>query len=31
MRNYFNPALLDDLKERVFKGIKNLKVLTKNE
>ncbi|MCW3985908.1 MAG: integrase [Candidatus Bathyarchaeota archaeon] len=27
MRNYFNPALLDDLKERVFKGIKNLKVL----
>jgi hypothetical protein len=21
MRNYFNPALISDLKERVFKGI----------
>ena len=21
MRNYFNPALIGDLKERVFKGI----------
>jgi hypothetical protein len=24
MRNYFNPALIDDLKERVFKGISEL-------
>ena len=27
MRNYFNPALITDLKERVFKGIEDLKVL----
>jgi intergrase/recombinase len=27
MRNYFNPALIIDLKERVFKGIADLKVL----
>jgi len=27
MRNYFNPALITDLKERVFKGIADLKVL----
>ena len=26
MRNYFNPALLTDLKDRVFKGIMNLKL-----
>ena len=24
MRNYFNPALIEDLKERVFKGISEL-------
>ena len=27
MRNYFNPALIDDLKDRVFKAIADLKVL----
>jgi intergrase/recombinase len=27
MRNYFNPALITDLKERVFKGIDDLKKL----
>jgi len=27
MRNYFNPALIGDLKERVFEAIKNLKGL----
>ena len=26
MRNYFNPALISDLKERVFKGIEEIKV-----
>jgi len=24
MRNYFNPALISDLKERVFKGIQEI-------
>jgi hypothetical protein len=24
MRNYFNPALIGDLKERVFKGLESL-------
>jgi hypothetical protein len=24
MRNYFNPALIGDLKERVFKGIADI-------
>ena len=28
MRNYFNPALITDLKERVFKAIKKLEALT---
>jgi hypothetical protein len=28
MRNYFNPALIDDLKERVFKGISELEKKT---
>jgi len=27
MKNYFNPALISDLKQRVFDGIANLKVL----
>ena len=27
MRNYFNPALIDDLKERVFKGIVRIQEL----
>jgi hypothetical protein len=27
MRNYFNPALISDLKERVFKTIGQLKLL----
>jgi len=27
MRNYFNPALINDLKERVFKGINEIKTL----
>lgn len=27
MRNYFNPALISDLKERVFKGINEIKAL----
>ena len=26
MRNYFNPALISDLKARVFKGIDDLKL-----
>ncbi len=28
MRNYFNPALIADLKQRVFKGISEIKTLT---
>jgi len=28
MRNYFNPALISDLKERTFKAIRDLRVLT---
>ena len=28
MRNYFNPALISDLKERVFKTIKELQLLS---
>ena len=27
MRNYFNPALIGDLKDRVLKGIARLKAL----
>jgi len=27
MRNYFNPALISDLKERAFKGISEIKNL----
>ena len=26
MRNYFNPALVEDLKERVFKGIQEIQI-----
>jgi hypothetical protein len=28
MRNYFNPALISDLKERVFKAIEELRLLS---
>jgi hypothetical protein len=28
MRNYFNPALIGDLKERVFKAVAELKLLS---
>ena len=29
MRNYFNPALVSDLKERVFKGINEIMEMIK--
>ncbi len=30
MRNYFNPALIDDLKDRVFKGIESIEAKLKS-